>query len=519
MPVPSLPTQQKSETLRDLDQRASALEAETRLHQVPDLDSQTKSAETSFLPGTAGSRSEQQIPTGEVQMGRTTGPVEEADQSRTSSGELAQEAASVIETTAVPADLKEPPLPVRETTSSLGSESTAQTQASESKTEVFVSPQAPHARVEVSQDDVGTQQFAPERWQDVHATKEFQSPASTVSEVAATTSPTQPVGAELVRPRATAKSTLVETASVPIAQTPSAVPPIKRGGAFVASVSVALVVIGGAIFVAWWLLFSHRRPVQPTTQVKVEQPPVTSEPRVIPPTPVVPEGMIAVAAGSYTIGKDSADPAALERPQHKVDLTAFFIDRTEVTNAAYKRFVDAAGHKAPTNWTDGKVPEGRENYPVTGVTWQDTADYAAWAGKRLPTEAEWEAAARGADGRVYPWGNGFRADVANIGVAPDKPGPEQYPKSIKEVGRYPDGASPVGAVDMIGNVWEWVADEIKPYPGNTDSKLDLEYSVTYRVIRGGAYDGNKSHDATYRGYLDASQAYPKVGFRCAKDAK
>jgi formylglycine-generating enzyme required for sulfatase activity len=227
--------------------------------------------------------------------------------------------------------------------------------------------------------------------------------------------------------------------------------------------------------------------------------------------------MVAVAAGTYTIGRNGADP--LEEPQHKVDLPSFFLDRTEVTNAAYKKFVDATGHKPPTNWNGANIPNQRDNFPVTGITWQDAADYAAWAGKRLPSEDEWEAAARGADGRIYPWGNDWRAGLANIGSKPDDITAEQYPSGIKEVGQYPQGASPAGAVDMIGNAWEWVADEIAIYPGNTEAKLAQKPGVTYRVIRGGAYDGNKIHDATYRGYLDANQPYPKVGFRCAKDAR
>src|SRR5262249_38326912 len=153
-----------------------------------------KAAETSFLPGTAGSRSEQQTPTGEVQMGRTTGPVEEeakADQARTASGELAQE--PVIGSTSVPSVLKEPPLAEREATLSFGSESPGQTQASESKTEFFVSPQAPHAHPKDLQDQAKTQQFVPDQWSDSQATREFQSPGRTVpADIAASSSSTQP---------------------------------------------------------------------------------------------------------------------------------------------------------------------------------------------------------------------------------------------------------------------------------------------------------------------------------------
>jgi formylglycine-generating enzyme required for sulfatase activity len=291
--------------------------------------------------------------------------------------------------------------------------------------------------------------------------------------------------------------------------------PKKGTGKVIASVVVGVILLVAAGYVAW-LLFGRGTP--PAPPVVVEQPPVAPPPAPEkPPAPVVPEGMVAVSAGTYTIGRDGADP--LVQPAHQVVLRAFYIDRTEVTNAAYKAFVDATGHKPPSNWAGTNFPEGRDDFPVTGVTWQDSADYAAWTGKRLPTEAEWEAAARGPDGRIYPWGNGFRSGVANIGVKPDRPTPEQYPSGIRAAGRYPEGVSPVGAVDMIGNAWEWVADEIEVYPGNTESTLNLEPGVTYRVIRGGAYDGNKVNDATYRGYLDGSLPYPKVGFRCAKDAK
>jgi serine/threonine-protein kinase len=285
----------------------------------------------------------------------------------------------------------------------------------------------------------------------------------------------------------------------------------------IASIAVAVIIIGAAVYFAWWFLSGRARPAARPIQA-VEQPAPTPSPiPERPAAPVVPEGMVMVAAGTYVIGQDGGDP--LEQPQHKVDLSAFFIDRTEVTNAAYKKFIDATGHKPPSNWVGGNYPEGRGDAPVTGVTWQDAADYAASLGKRLPTEAEWEAAARGSDARLYPWANDWRSGVANIGLKPDKLGPDQYPSGLKPVGSYPQGASAVGAVDLIGNAWEWVADVFSLYPGNTATGPDLDPGVTYRVIRGGAYDGNKVHDATYRGFLDGSQPYPKVGFRCAKDAK
>jgi serine/threonine-protein kinase len=218
--------------------------------------------------------------------------------------------------------------------------------------------------------------------------------------------------------------------------------------------------------------------------------------------------MVKVAGGTYTIGRDGRDSLSLEEPAHPVEVKTFFIDRTEVTNADYLKFIEATGHPAPVNWQDGTYRAGDDRLPITEVTWQDAASYAEWAGKRLPTEAEWEVAARGSDGRIYPWGNRWKLGIANIGLKPGK---------IEEVGRYPDSASPFGALDMIGNVWEWTADEISRYPGS-QAPITTEPGSTYRVIRGGAFDGDSKLDASYRGYLDASKPYPKVGFRCVKDA-
>ena len=547
--------QHRAPTLPDLDQRITEASPLARPEQESTIESgantltftgaepQTgtslpKSAgETNMSPGTAGARSEQQAPTSIMQMSRITGPVDAGEVPETSntSGGLTNASATDVEPPAINGQqvmASEPTVefaagsqPSGPTTFGLGSESEPEgaPASSESKTAVFVSrshEKPPPSREQLSRDDIGTKPFTPAQpTPAMEPTREIEQPARRVSAdhvapAGQMTSAPQWTSAEPIGPTAIAEQSEVETS--PVAQGASQPLPKKRTGVVIASVVVVLILIGAAGYVGW-LLFGRARPappVPPPVVVINPEPPVVPEK---PPAPVVPVGMVAVNVGVYTIGRDGADP--LEQPEHKVNLPAFFIDRSEVTNAAYKTFVDATRHKAPSNWSGTSFPEGRADFPVTGVTWQDAADYAKWAGKRLPTEVEWEAAARGADGRIYPWGNDWRLGVANTGLKPDKPTPEQYPTGIREAGRYPQGASPAGAVDMIGNAWEWVADEINVYPGNTESKLDLESGVTYRVIRGGAYDGSKVNDATYRGYLDGTQPYPKVGFRCAKDAK
>jgi formylglycine-generating enzyme required for sulfatase activity len=545
--------QQKAPTLPDLDVNMSGQRSSGQLEEAAPLDSgantmtfsgvekQTGTSipkaavETNLLPGTAGSRSEQQAPTRVMQMGRITGPVEGGDsqEAPVPSGELASPI--VVEPPATKdrqidasasAVGSQPVTPKGPTTLDLASDSESEGDApdrSENKTAIFVSrPQEarPASRPQEASDAIGTRPISPAPPSPaLEPTREIQTSAGrvTADRTASTTQISS--GSQSTAPEPVAVTPASERLphAESFSQVASQPPPKKRPGVMIASVAVALILLGAAGYVAW-LLFGRGRPTPPTPQpATVEQPAAPAPVPEKPPAPVVPEGMVAVTAGNYTIGRDGADP--LEQPEHKVDLPAFFIDRVEVTNAAYKAFVDATGHKPPSNWTGTTFPDGRGDFPVTGVTWQDAADYAKWAGKRLPTELEWEAAARGVEGRIFPWGNGFRSGVANIGSKPDRPTPDQYPAGIKQAGRYPEGASPAGAVDMVGNAWEWVADEIKVYPGNTESKLELEPGVTYRVIRGGAYDGSKVNDATYRGYLDGSQPYPKVGFRCVKDAK
>jgi formylglycine-generating enzyme required for sulfatase activity len=175
-----------------------------------------------------------------------------------------------------------------------------------------------------------------------------------------------------------------------------------------------------------------------------------------------------------------------EKPVHPVYLPEYRIGKYPVVNAEYKRFLDETGYPAPPDWNEGNYPSGKANHPVVTVTWRDAVAYCRWlsqkTGKtyRLPTEAEWEKAARGTDGREYPWGNSFDPARCNSfdesGIGTTTP-----------VGIYPDGASPCGAMDMAGNVWEWCQSLYQPYPYRMDDgREDLE-SEGLRVLRGGSF--------------------------------
>lgn len=226
-----------------------------------------------------------------------------------------------------------------------------------------------------------------------------------------------------------------------------------------------------------------------------------------PPKPAIPEpppGMVYVAGGDFLMGSDDAEE--LSRPAHFVSVRPFFIDRTEVTNEAYRKFVEAANYDPPSTWKDGMFAPGEEELPVTGITWYDAAAYAAWAGKRLPTEAEWEFAARGPEGRKYPWGNGWDASLANV---------DNMVKALRRAGE--GMPTPLGIFDMAGNAWEWTASDARAYPGSKEfprSRLRL------KIIRGGNWKSNsETAAATFRGFYGASgeKDYSSTSFRCVKD--
>jgi serine/threonine-protein kinase len=172
------------------------------------------------------------------------------------------------------------------------------------------------------------------------------------------------------------------------------------------------------------------------------------------------DSMVVVPAGEFVRGDAEGEPD--ERPPQRVQLPAFAIDRTEVTVESYSECVQKNACRPPGG---PKAPAGAPaGLPVVNVSWQDAAAYCAFAGKRLPTEAEWEKAARGTDGRRYPWGSEFSCARGNFGnyAGDGRCADEGAPGHPVPVGSFPSGASPYGALDMAGNVWEWVADQYAP---------------------------------------------------------
>jgi formylglycine-generating enzyme required for sulfatase activity len=221
--------------------------------------------------------------------------------------------------------------------------------------------------------------------------------------------------------------------------------------------------------------------------------------------------MVYVPAGKFLMGSPEGDKDALpnECPQRRVYLDGYWIDRNLVTVAQYRKFCQATGREMPPAPSWG----WKEDHPIVNVTWDDAAAYAAWAGKRLPTEAEWEKAARGTDGRQYPWGNEWDPSMCANSVGHSLSG-------TQPVGSYLLGASPYGALDMAGNVYEWCADwyDEKYYQSAPARNPTGPASGTLRVLRGGAWigDGPRSFRCAYR-IGPCPACWDLIGgFRCAR---
>jgi serine/threonine protein kinase len=256
--------------------------------------------------------------------------------------------------------------------------------------------------------------------------------------------------------------------------------------------------------------------------------------------------MVVVAAGAFTMGNDADAAYAYcntyqigcnrnwftdEEPEQKIYLDAFWIDRTEITNAMYARCVGAGACEPPLyfrSYTRNSYYNDPQyaDFPVTYVNWFDAQGYCAWAGARLPTEAEWEKAARGTDGRIYPWGNFFDGTKVNYcdSLCPFKeildPDFQDGFPDTSPVGYFPAGASPYGVMDMAGNVWEWVNDWYDPnyYSTRTTNNPQGPASGTARVLRGGSWFGGRGDVRSvdrYK-YNPANKSFNHFGFRCVK---
>ncbi|MER3423023.1 MAG: hypothetical protein C4293_07085 [Nitrospiraceae bacterium] len=228
---------------------------------------------------------------------------------------------------------------------------------------------------------------------------------------------------------------------------------------------------------------------------------------------VPPEGMVLIPAGEFTMGAESGLPDS--RPRHRVLLSAYWIDKYEVTNAQYHRCV-ADGVCLPPK--DRRIFDDsqRAQHPVTNVTWKQAHTYCQLRGGRLPTEAEWEKAARGIDGRRYPWGNSedpIKTLAKARAILSNHNGPAA-------VGSIPESVSPYGVFDLVGNVWEWVRDwYAEDYYGAAPSQ-DPQGPLrgSFRVLRGGDRgQGPLELRASYRAWDEMTYWGPTLGFRCAAD--
>ena len=249
-------------------------------------------------------------------------------------------------------------------------------------------------------------------------------------------------------------------------------------------------------------------------------------------------GAILIPPGAFVMGTDiepfygtavehSKFAKLDESPIHAVTLPAYYIDRCPVTNAEYELFTQSTEYSPPSHWNGATCRHGEENLPVVGVNWHDAAAYAQWAGKRLPSEAEWEKAARGVDGRIYAWGDDFEPSIpmderdgvegnTNNGLIG-----QALTDHLTPVGSRQSVSSPYGVDDMIGNVWEWTADWYRPYKGNR--RRERDYGAKQKVLRGGSW--LEVRDQTAEQYFRCANrlhappdyAANNIGFRCAQD--
>ena len=227
--------------------------------------------------------------------------------------------------------------------------------------------------------------------------------------------------------------------------------------------------------------------------------------------------MVLVPGGDFIMGSDKGDED--EAPAHRVRLHAFYIDKFEVTNGRFAKYVEAIQSEPPWGFSDKETPVIHADRPVRWVNWMDAMGYCLWVGKRLPTEAEWEKAARGTDERVYPWGNDPPTPVHAVYGLKEGSG-----ETVSVIGDHHMGQSPYGAQDLAGNLYEWVMDWYAEdfYSGFINSPAINPRGPaegTAKVQRGGSYVNTPYRlRSSFRTKADPTEQDPNVGFRCAQDA-
>jgi serine/threonine-protein kinase len=291
---------------------------------------------------------------------------------------------------------------------------------------------------------------------------------------------------ELQRSSSLDQPAVVTNAPTPTVAAPDEAPIEPRSKVWI-GVSISVVILA---LIAVGLVF-WRRPAPPVAESIQKLAPTYSD---------VHGQMVLVPAGKFLFG------SVADGSSKQVDLPAYYIDRTEVSNAEYRRFCEATGHTLPPTPDFATQPD----YPVSGISYSDAAAYAAWAGKRLPTEEEWEKAARGTDGRTYPWGN--------------QPWTGSVPDKLQPVDSTALPQSPFGAYNMAGNVWEWTSTQYNPSPDDRNAMAGLlhnqNFSSDWRITKGGSFGPRSSEgfDASKHRPAPADFRSPWIGFRCVRSA-
>ena len=225
--------------------------------------------------------------------------------------------------------------------------------------------------------------------------------------------------------------------------------------------------------------------------------------------------MVSIPEGEFLMGADGTEALEDEKPQHRVWLDRFEIDLHEVTTRQYAAFLSQEKRSPPWQWESVDLAVHRDR-PVIGVSWSDAEAYCRWRGRRLPTEAEWEKAARGTDGRRYPWGNDEEVILRAKARASEKPSSD----GIAPLAVQLEQASPYGVYDMVGGVSEWVRDWYAEDFYRTAPARDPQGPLrgSFRVLRGGGWtEGALELRVSYRGWDEMTYWGPTLGFRCAND--